>query len=166
MVADQHGGLRQQQFAKSVEVRLDQVLVPPRQIGHVGDERHFWIVGCGFGDGAQDLRRADEADLDQLHFDVFQDGARLFGNGLFIERKVIEDLGGVACIGACHDRQHMGADRRHRESIAAQSAGAAGVARVENQDAWRIEVFDVQSLVVFGWRRVVKIGWKAGVLGR
>ena len=45
VVAHQHLGLRQHQFAEGVEVGLLVVFLDPRQVGHVGDQRHVGVVG-------------------------------------------------------------------------------------------------------------------------
>ena len=71
--------------------------------------------------------------------DVFQDGAGLLGHGLLVEGEVIEDLGGVARIGAGHHGQHVGADRGDGQGVAAQAAGAARIAGVEDQHAGRLQ---------------------------
>ncbi|MCY1366560.1 hypothetical protein D9M69_534620 [compost metagenome] len=162
VVSNQHRGLGQHEVAESVQIGLDQVLVPPRQVGHVGHHGHVRVVGGGLGDGAQRLGGAGKADLDQLDLDVFEDGARLLGHGLFLEGEVVEDLGRVARVGARHHRQNVSAHRSHGQRVGAQAARAARIAGIEHQHAGGIQVAFAQRLVVL--RGVVKIARVTGVL--
>ncbi|EWS65722.1 hypothetical protein Y695_01010 [Hydrogenophaga sp. T4] len=135
VVADQHRGLGQQQFGAGIQVGFDGHVVPPGQVGHVGDHRHFGVVGGDGGDRAQVLRAAHEADLECEHRHVFQGTTRLIGHGFFVESDVVVDLGGVAHIGASYHGHDMDRCTGHGGQVRAQAARAAGVVGVENHHA-------------------------------
>ena len=107
MVADEYGGLRQHEFAKGVQVTVQLALVPPRQVGHVGDQRHVGVIRGDLSDGADVLRAADKTHLDGGYRHVFERGARLLGNSIFVKCKVVQDFCCVAGIGAGHHRQRV-----------------------------------------------------------
>lgn len=85
------------------------------------------------------FRRADEADLDDLHRHVFEDQLGLLGNRLVVHGEMVDDFGGVTRVGAGDDRQRVRTDRTDGHHVARQATGAAGVIGVEDQHAsWLI----------------------------
>ena len=60
-------------------------------------------------------------------------------HGVFVQRIVVDDFGGVARMGAGDHRQCVGADRGDRVDVAGQSACAARVVGVEGQHAGRLD---------------------------
>ena len=137
VVSYQHRGLRQKQFAKGVLVQIDLAFVPPRQVGHAGNDRYVGIVRCELGNRADIFRTPGESDLDHLRRRVLQNGPRLLGHGFLVQRKEVKYLGGVTGVSARHDRQGVGANRADRQDVAGQSASATGVACIEDQNTRR-----------------------------
>ena len=103
----------------------------------MGQHRHIGVVADQFRDGAEVFRRAHEADLENLHRQVFQNRAGLLGDGFIIQREVVDDFGGVAGVDAGDHRQHVHAHRRHGGDIGTDAARAAGVVGVKDHDAGR-----------------------------
>ena len=130
MVADQQGGLRQHQLAKSIKVAVDFTFVPPRQVRHVGNQRYLGIVGSDLRDGADVLGTADKSDLDGSDGHVFERRPSLVCHGLFIEGEVVKDFGGVTHVGAGDDGQRVGACRCNGGDVCSQTARTT-------RDRWR-----------------------------
>jgi len=133
VTANQHRRLRQDQVGKGFVVGIYGVVIPPRQIGHAGNQGNVVVIGGNTRYHAQIVRCAGKAEPDRLHLDVFQHGTRLFGHSLIIERVEVKYPGAIAGIGACHDRQGMNAHAGHRHDIGGQSTGTTGVVAVEDQ---------------------------------
>ena len=117
VVAHQYGCLRQDQFHESVLVSVYGFILPPRQTGHVGNHWHIGVVSTNFSHRGKNIRGATKTNFDHLNRNVFQDGAGLFINRLFIHRNIVENLGGIAYITSRGDRQYMSAYRRHRQDV-------------------------------------------------
>ena len=163
MIAYEYGGLWKHKFPEGVEIGFYFRVFPPGKIRHVSNHWHFGIIGGYLGNRAEIVRGADKADLDDLDRNIFQDGAGLFGHGVFVEGKVIENLGSVARIGACHHREQVRADGSNCERIAGQSASPARVAGIERQDTGQAGVFivigvDVDCAGAAGQRVVRNVG--------
>ena len=110
MVANQQGGLRQDEFAKGIQIGVDFFVFPPRQIGHVGHHGHIRIVGADLGNGTQVFWGATKAHFDDAHIHVFQHGAGLLSHGFVIKRNMVKDFGGVTQISASDHSQRMHAN--------------------------------------------------------
>lgn len=141
VTADQHLGLRQHEFAEGVEVALQLVFLDPRQVGHVGDQRHVGVVRQDLGDRADALGGTEEADLPGRDRHVLQDAAGLFGDHVGVDGVVVEDLVGVAHHDAGDDRQAVRTHRGDRRDVAGHAAGAARVAGIEAHHAGRRRLF-------------------------
>ena len=141
MVANQHSGLRQKQLSKRILVTLNFTVVPPGQVGHVGNKRYVSVVGRDARDGADVLRAADKTDLDGRHRHVFEGRPGLVRNRLFVEREVVKNLGCVAHVSAGHDSQRMGPGGDHGGDVGCQAASPAGVVGVEGHHAHRVGAF-------------------------
>ena len=121
VVSYQHGRLRQHELAEGVEVQVDLPFVPPRKVGHVGDQRHVGVVGGDLGDGTDGLGTADETDLEDLNRKRLPGSVRACSViSLVVEGEMVEYLCGVAGISAGDNRQARG--RRPRRSPCTSAA--------------------------------------------
>jgi hypothetical protein len=137
VAADEDLGLRQHEVAKRLEVGLLLVLVDPREVGKIGDERNVGIVGEDLGDCADAFGRAEKADLPCRDRDVLEHAPRLLDDDVGVDRVVVEHLGGVAHDDAGDDRQRVRAHRSDRRDVAGRAAGAARIIDVEAHHARR-----------------------------
>ena len=137
MVTYENGGLRQHELSKSVEVTFNLVFVPPRKVGHVGNQRHFCIIGRNFGYHANIFRIANKANLDGADGHIFKHRARLLANRFFVETDMVKNFRCVAHIRAGNDCKRMSTSRRNGGDVSSQATCAAGIARIERHDAYR-----------------------------
>lgn len=84
--------------------------------------------------------------LDHLHRHIFEYRTRLLGHRVFVKGEMVENPGGVACIGPGHNGQRVAPDRSNGADVGRQPARATRVAGVEHQDAGRSGVVFVKIL--------------------
>jgi hypothetical protein len=126
------------QLAKRVQVRVDLALVPPRQVGHVGDQGHIGVVGrdlCNGADIASGL--PTKPTLNTCTGTSSRMVRACSATAFFVEGEMVDDLGGVAHIGAGHNWAACAPTEAMAVTSAGQAARAAGVAGIETSNAGR-----------------------------
>ena len=103
----------------------------------MGQHGNLRVVADQLGDGADVFRRANEANFENLHRQVFQNRAGLFGDCFIVQRKVVNDFGGVAGIDPGDHGQDVHAHGRHGGDVSTNATSAAGVIGVEDHHAGR-----------------------------
>src|SRR5690606_26148679 len=105
-------------------------------------------VARDLGNRADVLGASRKSDLDGLHGQVFQYGARLLRHGLVVNTEVVEHLCRITRIGAAHHGAWVPSHRRARGYVGRQPTSAAGIAGIEHENACGAGIV---AAAVFEW---------------
>ena len=140
VVSNQHRGLGQQELTKSVQILINQVVLPPGKVGHVADHGQVRVVRRQLGNGADVFGATHKTHLDHLYWKVFQCRPRLVSNSLVVQGEMVENLGRITYVGPSDHGHRVPAHRCHGGNVGGQPASPAGVAGIEQHHAGRVDL--------------------------